>query len=211
MATVSAINDERIARAQKRARRHSIWVKILRVLLPLSGVLILGGMVGAIVLFNMFQNLGVGNVSLSMDGLVMDHPELSGHDGDRSYKVKAVRAIQRLSDPRIIDLETIQADIALSRDEGAAIVATRGIYNSADETLKLYDGLQVDWSEGYTVDMSEVFVDMKTGALDTESPITIRSENGSIRSRTFDYDQDAGIAIFKGDVKMVITPARDNE
>ncbi|NVK33886.1 MAG: LPS export ABC transporter periplasmic protein LptC [Rhodobacteraceae bacterium] len=196
---------------QRTARRHSLLVKILRFMLPATGVLILVGMVGTIVLFNMLSNLGISNISLSMDGLVMDHPELSGHDGDRSYKVKAVRAIQRLSDPRIIDLETIQASIGLSATQKADIVATKGIYNSAEETLKLFEGLQVEWSEGYTVDMSEVFVDMKTGALDTSSPITIYSENGSIRSKKFDYDQEAGIAIFKEDVRMVITPKNDEE
>lgn len=193
-------------KAQRKARRHSRMVKFLRVLLPLIGVGILVGMIAIITVFNYLSNLGIGNISLSSDGLVMHNPELSGHDGDRSYKVTAVQAVQRLSDPRIIDLETIHANIVLSKDQSAQITALRGTYNNGKDTLSLYDGLQLEWSEGYTVDLSDVQIDLKTGAMKTSDPITIRSDKGNIRAGRLDYNQDEGIVRFTDGIHMVLKP-----
>jgi len=194
-------------RAQRAARRHSRLVTVLRFLLPGAGLLILAGMIGLVVLFKVLGSFGAANISLTADGLVMDRPELSGHDGDRSYHVSAQRAIQRLTDPRIIDLEIIRADIVLSANESAQITALKGTYNNAAETLRLYDGIQLEWSQGYTVDLSDVEVDLKTGAMRTGNPIAIRSEQGSIRAGKLDYDQDEAVVRFTDGIKMTLHPA----
>ncbi|GGB46247.1 hypothetical protein GCM10011316_17930 [Roseibium aquae] len=171
----------------------------------------LAGMIGLVVLFNVLGSFGATNISLTADGLVMDKPELSGHDGDRSYHVSAQRAIQRLTDPRIIDLEIIRANIVLSPDESAAITALKGTYNNAAETLRLYDGIQLEWSQGFTVDLSDVEVDLKSGALRTDNPISIRSEQGSVRAGKLDYDQDRGVVRFKDGIRMTLNPATNQE
>ncbi|WP_150496100.1 LPS export ABC transporter periplasmic protein LptC [Roseibium aquae] len=198
-------------RAQRAARRHSRLVRVLRILLPGLGLLVLAGMIGLVVLFNVLGSFGATNISLTADGLVMDKPELSGHDGDRSYHVSAQRAIQRLTDPRIIDLEIIRANIVLSPDESAAITALKGTYNNAAETLRLYDGIQLEWSQGFTVDLSDVEVDLKSGALRTDNPISIRSEQGSVRAGKLDYDQDRGVVRFKDGIRMTLNPATNQE
>ena len=138
---------------------------------------------------------------------VMDQPELSGHDGERSYKVTARRAIQRLTDPRIIDLETIRADIVLGKDQSAEIIALKGTYNNAAETLRLYEGIQLEWSEGYTVDLADVEVDLKNGALSTSEPVSIRSERGHVVAGKLDYDQDRGLVRFHDGIRMTLNPA----
>jgi len=192
---------------QRAARRHSRLVKTLRFLFPALGALIFAGMIGLIVLFNLFSSLGAANVILTADGLVMDYPVLSGHDGEKSYNVTARRAIQRLSDPRILDLEFIDADIVLGPDEKANVTAVKGIYNNAGETLRLYDGVQVDWSQGYEVEVSEVDIDMKSGALKTSEPVSIDSDKGRLLGGKMDYDQDKGVVRFTDGVKMTIAPA----
>ncbi len=197
------------SRAQKSARRHSLLVRILRWLFPAVGLLILAGMIGLVVLFNLLSGLGATNLMLTSEGLVMDHPELSGHDGERSYKVTAQRAIQRLSDPRIIDLESIRADIVLSKDEGAKIVALKGTYNNAAETLRLFDGIQLEWSQGYTVDLSEVQIDLSNGELRTDEPVSIRSDQGRIMSGSLSYDQNKSLVRFSGGIKMTINPVSE--
>lgn len=199
------------SRAQRAARRHSVLVRVLRWLFPGIGLLILAVMIGMVVLFNVLSGFGAANMMLTSEGLVMDHPELSGHDGERSYKVTARRAIQRLSDPRIIDLETIRADIVLSEDESAEIIALKGIYNNAAETLRLYEGIQIEWSEGYTVDMSEVEVDLKDGAMSTSEPVSIRSDQGHIQSGNLSYDKAKGLVRFSDGIRMTINPASEGQ
>ena len=195
------------SRDQRAARRHSRLVKVLRILLPLAGVVIVAGMTGLVVVFNILSGLGIGNVSLSRDGLVMNRPELSGHDGERSYKVSAVRAVQRLTDPRIIDLENIRADIVLNPQQNAKVTALRGTYDNGLETLSLYDGLQLEWSEGYIVDLASVEINLKSGALTTPDPITIRSEQGVVRAGKLAYDQEEGIVLFSDGIQMTLKPA----
>ncbi len=194
-------------RAQRKARQHSRLVKVLRVLFPLVGILIFAGMVGLVVVFNYLSNLGLGAVSLTGDGLVMHRPELSGHDGDRSYKVTATRALQRLSDPNVIDLETIRAAVVLGPEQNAKIMALKGTYDNNAQTLRLYEGLQLEWSEGYVIDLAEVKVNLKTGALETSEPISIRSDKGNIRAGQLSYDQEAGTVRFSDGIKMTLKPA----
>jgi len=193
--------------AQRSARRHSLLVRILRWLFPLTGLLILAGMIGLVVLFNVLSGFGASNMMLTSEGLVMDQPELSGHDGERSYKVTASRAIQRLSDPRIIDLETIRADIVLSEDQSADIIALKGTYNNAAERLRLFEGVQLEWSEGYKVDLVEVEIDLNNGALSTSEPVSIRSEQGHVIAGKLDYDQAKGLVRFSDGIKMTLNPA----
>lgn len=205
--TVGKLPRHLESRVQKTARRHSLLVHILRWVLPGIGLLILAGMVGLVVLFNVLNGLGATNLILTSDGLVMDHPKLSGHDGDRSYQVTARRAIQRLTDPRILDLEKIHADIVLGPDEGATIDSLKGIYNNALETLKLYEGVQLEWSEGYNIEIDSVDVDMKTGALSSSDPVTIHSELGRLNSGKVSYDKEKALVRFTDGVKMRINPA----
>ncbi len=200
-----------LSRVQRAARRHSILVRLLRWTFPAIGLLILAGMTGLVVLFNVLSGFGAANMMLTSEGLVMDHPELSGHDGDRSYKVTARRAIQRLSDPRIIDLETIRADIVLSKDESAEIIALKGTYDNAAETLRLYEGIQIEWSEGYTVDLSVVDVNLKTGAMKTSEPVLIRSDQGDVQSGNLSYDKENGLVRFSDGIKMTIKPASEGQ
>lgn len=186
-------------------------VRVLRWLFPGIGLLILAAMVGMVVLFNILSNFGASNVMLTSEGLVMDQPELSGNDGDRSYKVTARRAVQRLSDPRIIDLETIRADIVLSKDQSAEIIALKGTYNNAAETLRLYEGIQLEWSEGYKVDLSEVAIDLNNGAMRTSEPVSIRSDQGHVVAGKLDYDKAKGIVRFSDGIKMTLNPAAQGQ
>lgn len=200
-----------LSRVQRAARRHSLLVRLLRWVFPAIGLLILAGMTGLVILFNVLSGFGAANMMLTSEGLVMDHPELSGHDGDRSYKVTARRAIQRLSDPRIIDLETIRADIVLSKDESAEIIALKGTYDNAAETLRLYEGIQIEWSEGYTVDLSVVDVNLKSGAMKTSEPVLIRSDQGHVQSGNLSYDKENGLVRFSDGIKMTIKPASEGQ
>lgn len=195
------------SRVQRAARRHSTLVRILRWLFPATGLFILAGMTGTVVLFNVLGSFGAANLILTADGIVMDHPKLSGNDGDRSYQVTARKAIQRLSDPRIIDLEQIKADIVLGPDEGAGIISLKGIYDNAAETLRLYEGVQLEWSEGYTVEVDSVDVDLKTGALSSDEAITIASDQARLTSGKVDYDKEKEIVWFKEGVKLILYPA----
>lgn len=192
--------------ARKASRRHSRRVRGLRLLVPGLGALILLAIVAMIAVSNYLSGLGFGTVTITADGLVMDSPELSGHDGDRSYKVSASRAIQRISDPRIIDLERIVADLRLSADQQVRIVAARGTYNSAEETLKLADGVDVTTNGGETARFGTLDANLKTGHLRSEEKTLLTSSFGSLTAGRMRFDQDAGTLTFTDGISMTVMP-----
>ncbi|MDD7909812.1 MULTISPECIES: LPS export ABC transporter periplasmic protein LptC [Pseudovibrio] len=193
--------------ARRAAKRHTRLVKFLRFTLPALGTLIAAGIIGAVILRNILAGMGLGDISLTVDGLVMSNPHLTGSDGERSYSVSADKAIQRISNPKIIDLETLRAKIVLGKDENAEVVATKGTYNADVETLKLREGITVTYSGGYTGEFDYLDIDMTTGMIVTNSSVTVQAEGGYIHAGSMDYDQNGGVMRFSDGVSLRINPS----
>jgi lipopolysaccharide export system protein LptC len=180
----------------------------LRVLVPGLGGLLVVAIVAMMTVSSYLDGLGFGAITLTTDGLVMDSPELSGHDGDRSYRVSATRAIQRISDPRIIDLERIRAELNLSADQNLSVSAARGTYNSAEETLALSDGVEVTTSEGYQARFGSLFINMKSGEIDTPEATTLTSSFGELTASRMRFDRDGSTLTFTDGIRMTIDPSK---
>ncbi|OKL44352.1 LPS export ABC transporter periplasmic protein LptC [Pseudovibrio exalbescens] len=193
--------------ARRSAKRHTRLVKFLRFLLPALGTLIAVGVIGAVILRNILAGMGLGDISLTVDGLVMSNPHLSGSDGERSYSVSAAEAVQRITNPKIIDLDTIRAKIVLGKDENAEVVAAKGTYNAEAETLNLTDGITVTYSGGYTAEFDYLDIDMTSGEILTNSAVTVQAEGGYIHAGSMDYQQDSGVMRFSDGVSMRINPS----
>lgn len=203
----SAEDDRRRVRARRQAVRHSRFVRFLKFAIPGAGAMILGGMALAIAVSSYLSGLGLGAVSLTADGLVMDKPELSGHDGSRSYRVAATRAIQRISDPRIIDLENIVAELQLDEQQKVAIKALAGTYQSQEETLALSGGIDVSTSQGHTARFERLAVDLKNGRLATDDAVSISSPHGTLRAARMRFNQDDGTLSFTDGISMSLRPS----
>uniref|UniRef100_UPI003BAD9E2F LPS export ABC transporter periplasmic protein LptC n=1 Tax=Stappia sp. TaxID=1870903 RepID=UPI003BAD9E2F len=202
-----ASGAERV-KARDAARRHTRRVRRLRFVVPGIGGLLVLAIVAMMAVSSYLDGLGFGAITLTTDGLVMDSPELSGHDGDRSYRVSASRAIQRISDPRIIDLERIRAELTLSADQHLSVNAVRGIYNSTEETLALSDGVDVRTSEGYTARFGSLFINMKSGEIDTPEATTLTSSFGELTASRMRFDRDGSILTFTDGIRMTIDPSK---
>ncbi|WP_428699304.1 LPS export ABC transporter periplasmic protein LptC [Stappia sp.] len=194
------------ALARTAAQRHSKRVRRLRLAVPGIGLVLMLGIFAMIGVSSYLSSLGLGNITLTTDGLVMDSPELSGHDGERSYRVSARRAIQRISDPRIIDLEAITAELRMSADQHVRIVATRGTYNSAEETLSLSDGIDVTTNEGQTARFGSLDIALKTGRLASQEETVFTSSFGSLKAGRMRFDQDAATLTFTDGISMTVMP-----
>ncbi len=196
----------RLEKARKSARRHSILVRLLRYALPLGGLLIVAGVVGMIVFQNILSGFGIGDISLTTDGLVMSNPHLSGNDGDRSYSVRADRAIQHITNPQIVDLEKLQAEITVAPGETLGIKATNGTFDTELETLKLTNGIQVFYSKGYSANFEYLDIDMKSGRIQTNDTVDVTSNGGYIDAGSMEFDQKNNVLNFRRGVKMKLLP-----
>jgi len=198
----------RRAEARARARRHSSRVRWMRWLVPGTGALLLLATVAMIAASNYLDSLGLGTVRLSSEGLVMDSPELSGHDGDRSYRVSATRAIQRITDPRIIDLEEITAELRLSAEQEVRLEAVRGTYDSTAETLSLAGGITVSTNDGETGRLESLEAELKTGTIWSEDSLMLTSSFGSLSAGAMRFDEAAGALIFGEGIRMTVHPSK---
>src|SRR5436190_21380386 len=97
----------------KRAHRHSRRVRFLKFALPtIAAVSVVG-----FILTMRFADItgaalvGLAGLNIEEKSLVMDAPHMSGYDAERRpYEVKALKALQDLNNPKIVTLETVDAN-----------------------------------------------------------------------------------------------------
>ncbi len=191
------------------ASRHSRRVRLLRIALPAIGGLIFLGFVGYSYLTDLGAGVEIGSISLGREGVIMNNPRLSGHDGrNRSYEVTAKRAIQRIDDPKKIELQELTARIDLKGQDWATFTADRGYYDGNAETLRLEQGIVVESGSGYKARLDHAKIDLKNGELMTDRAIDVTSPAGSVRADSMEVRQNGDVIVFQGSVKMTIIPSK---
>lgn len=193
--------------AYRRARRHSRLVRLLKIGLPLTGCLIIAGIVG----FVMLPGTSVPSVDMSgvgvKDGkLVMANPKLDGQTKAKlPYNMKAARAIQDLSNTNIISLEEIDAKFALNSDVMAEIDAESGVFDNANNTLDINSPLNVKTSSGMVAKLKSAQVDLKAGNLKTQDPVDIDMNGSHIAADSLTVTDQGKVLVFEKRVRVTIT------
>lgn len=200
-------DDPRRQKARRAASGHSRAVRHLRWLLPAAALLIVAGFAGAMVAPTLLPGVDLGDVGVSTEGLVMANPKLSGHDGDRSYDITAERAVQSLTNPKLIELDGIDARISLPNAAWVVLKAEHGQYDSEVERLKLSDGITVESSDGEQATFTTADIDLKTGLVVSDSPLTIDGPRGKITAGSAEATGDGTGIVFRNRVKVILDPS----
>lgn len=200
------------ARLWRDAARHSRRVRWLRVLVPGIACLISIVIAGAVILPNLFPGLGITGFSITMDGLVMNNPRLSGHlGGDRRYSVTAERAIQSLVNPSQLRLENILAEITLGADGWVKIRGREARYDTETEILNLEGGITLTSSKGYTAELASADIYLDEGRLESPEPLRMTSPRGVIDAGRIHVERDGDVIRMRGGVKVTIAPVGEDE
>jgi lipopolysaccharide export system protein LptC len=200
-------DDPRRINARRVSSGHSRVVRRLRWLLPAAAFVIIAGFAGAMVAPSLLPGIDLGDVGVSTEGLVMANPKLSGHDGDRSYDITAARAVQSLTNPKLIELDGIDARITLPNGGWVVLKAIRGQYDSEVERLKLSEGITLESSDGEEASFTTADIDLKTGLVVSDSPLTIDGPRGKISAGSAEASGDGTGIVFKDGVKLTLDPA----
>ena len=141
----------------RRARRHSRFIKILRIGVPLSVVI---GVAATFVVMSVLDPLkALVKLPVDISGLVvsgtkitMQAPRLVGYTRDnRPYSLTARAAAQDVTKPDVLELQDIRATMEM-QDRGAfKLQANTGLYDSKADKLMLQQNIVVTSSayEGY--------------------------------------------------------------
>lgn len=193
-----------------RARRHSRFVRIARIGLPLFSVLAAVGIFAVSgIIGNSEMAFTVDNVSIGSDGLTMDNARLTGVDKENQfYEVIADSATQSLTDPDILNLVGIDARITRNEDgEGwANLEADEGVYNRGDETLMLQDNIRVLTDEGHNVLLDTADVNLGQGTVISQQPVTIDMLNGTLRAQGMMIEKSGELLHFFNGVSLNFIP-----
>lgn len=191
-----------------RANRHARRVRILRVALPVAAaVIVAGGLFATWLARSIPVDLTVAATTIEGGRLVMEDPRMSGTDkSDRPFSVVARKAKQALDRSGAIDLEGINATVALDPETEADITATNGRYDPKSETLRLYDDIRVRTSNDVTITLSSADILLNEGRLDGRGPVSIATPNQTLQSGNVTIQNGGDRLTFGNRVKLTLLP-----
>ncbi|MBL4696691.1 MAG: LPS export ABC transporter periplasmic protein LptC [Rhizobiaceae bacterium] len=197
----------------ERALRHSGKVRRLKVILPIIAIVVVLGFVGAIALRSVsLPNISIGSLDLSDGKLVMKNPKLNGVDGkQRPYNLVAEKAIQDLSKPGEIELESIIARLPMDDGVFANVTAVRGIYNSEKRTLTMIGEVTMKTETGLDALLYDVDMDIASGSLQTSKPVSLKSESADIFADSMQVERNGEYIIFEKRVRLTLYPSAIQE
>ena len=191
------------------AARHSRRVRMLRIALPVSIVLILGVIFGLTFLnpFRILAKLPIdpGKVTISGTTVTMASPRVAGFTRDqRAYDLTARAASQDVTKPNILTLQDLRAKIELQDKAQVEMTASSGVYNRATEKLVLQDKILLSSSTGYEAKLTQAEIDTKSGNIASQNPIEVKLLNGTLNANRLNVDDKGDIVRFDGGVSMVL-------
>lgn len=203
----SAVRHE----AFRLAGRHTSRVRLLRRLIAAGSTLALAGILG-FAFFNPFR-LSIPSVSIDSLGLngtkvSMDKPKLAGFKSDgRPYTLIARSAVQDARTPSVLELVDLDAHITLSDKSVAHVVSGSGIYDSSKETMTFPHDVHLTTDAGMDVRMASGYVEFKSGIVDTQDPLTVVMNTGTVSADAMHMTDNGKSVTFEGHVHTIVLPA----
>jgi lipopolysaccharide export system protein LptC len=204
--TSSAPLHQRTDAEFARAKRHQRQVGWLKRALPAAAICVVlaFGALSALS-FNPFATLDIAGIGLEDGKLVMREPKLEGVDrNDRPFTVQANSAQQDLDQPDLIELNAIAAELADDAGSQTQVEAKTGLYNAKSEQLVLSNGVNVRGANGLDIQLDNADIDMKTGVMTSENPVSVTSRDGRVTADSVQVKDNGKRIIFKERVRMVI-------
>lgn len=200
----------------KSAARRTTIVRALRVLCPVSAVLLFG-----VYGLTIAQNTGLVEPDalpemalrkVLPEDLAMTNPRYSGYSKDgTSYTFTAKTANPDLANPSVVTLNGISGEIHQPDKTRTDVTATRGLFNNDKGVLDLYEAIDVVSQSGLKATLTRATILTKEDLLTSPEPVLVEFPTGSVRSKQMSLRQKAREATFSQDVKVELTPPPRSE
>ena len=196
----------------KRARTHSIVVRVLRWGCPLSAV----GL-AALYVTTMLDTAGYGkpatppsiSPTLAKD-FAMDNPRYEGFTKDGgSYVVTAKTALPDFKNPTQVQLNGIVGEMLDARKSRTDFTAGRGLYDTKADQLDLTEGITVVTQSGMKAQLQIATMHTKAGTLYSYAPVRVEMPTGVITANKLNLNQKTrDIAFADSVVAHLVPPAK---
>ncbi len=196
----------RSSRAYVLAKRHSRFVRVLRIAIPVGAVLSFASFI-VLPFINPFRNAGVSVGAIKMDGtrVTMETPRLAGYRKDnKPYEVTALSAVQDVRVPNVIELYQMTARIVNADDTVINLTALNAIFDSQKEQLQLRNDVKVKTQNGQEAFLKSADVDFKAGTVRSREAVTVRLPDMAVSADSLDIVDNGGTITFAGRVSALI-------
>ncbi len=191
------------------AARHSRMVRVLRVAVPAAVLLAMAGIV-MISVFNPFRITGLPKLPVDISNLVvsgtkitMETPHLAGFSTDqRPYEVWAKAAIQDLTNPDHVELQTLRAKVMMEDKSTVTMDARTGFFDSKQQMLDLRKDIFLQSSTGYEAKLSQAYIDINKGTVTSDEHVDVKLLNGTLTADRLRIINSGEIVRFEGNVVM---------
>ena len=198
------------------AARHSRMVRILRIAVPGAVVLAMAVIIWVSV-FNQYRILlpnlpvDIGIPVVSGTKVTMESPHLSGFSTDqRPYEMWAKAAVQDLTDPDHVELQTLRAKVLMEDRSTVTMDARTGYFDSKQQLLDLRKDIFLQSSTGYEARLSQAYVDINKGTVTSDEHVDVKLLNGTLTADKLRILNSGEVVRFEGNVVMNLDKLGDD-
>ena len=191
------------------AARHSRMVRVLRVAVPAAVILALASIVLIQVFVNPFQTaltklpVDISNLVVSGTKITMETPHLAGFSTDqRPYEVWAKAAVQDLTTPDNVELQTLRAKVMMEDKSTVTMDARTGFFDSKQQMLDLRKDIFLQSSTGYEAKLSQAYIDINKGTVTSDEHVDVKLLNGTLTADRLKILNSGEVVRFEGNVVM---------
>lgn len=187
------------------AARHSRLVRALRIAVPTAVALAMG----VVILISIRIHIPVdtpnlsGNLVVSGSKITMETPHMSGYTPDqRPYEVWAKTAVQDVTDPDHVQLNTLNAKVLMQDQSTTTLEAQTGLFDTKQQQLDLRKDVHVRTSTGYEAKLDQAFVDMAKNTVTSDHHVDVKLTNGTLTADRLRITEGGDVIRFEGNVVM---------
>jgi lipopolysaccharide export system protein LptA len=208
LAAVASVRVGQRARAFAAANRHSRLVAMLRVLLPLVALGIVGAyaLAVAISVAGSIGGIKVKDIVITADDLTMKEPSYFDVTKDGRYEVRANRAVVAFSQNAPIKLIDVSGDLTQNNGTVTRLKAKHGLYEQKKGELELFDGIEIDGTNGIMARLSRAMFYSKESKVVTTEPVSATMPTGSVRAAAMTMHNKSKLVQFRGNVNVRLLP-----
>lgn len=192
---------------QKVSTGYSMFVRWMRILLPVTALIIIG------VLFTMTggrekdiiptQEEAKVAPSVGKNELLNPHFE-SVDKNNQPYEITADRAVQGSQVEQMVLLINPKGNMTMSSGEKAYMEAKNGAFRQDNNRVVLEGAVKLTHQNGYVLNTEKLNIDLNNSLAWTEVDVQINGPDGSIDARGMKANDTTGLLEFTGPAKMII-------
>ena len=190
-----------VERTVRSAGRHSRFVRVLRIALPVAVVVAIGTYL-VLTYYNPMAALArlpsvSGKLGVQGTKITMESPRIAGIGrNQRGYTVTAETAVQDITKPDQLELKNLRAEIEMADTDILVVTAKSGTYHTKVDKVTLREHVVFTTAQGLNAKMSEAVVDMKKGTLQSDQFVDFKLPTGRVQANAVEIEDSGEVVRF---------------